>query len=131
MLVFTQFAIASDNYELQLFERVIPAIFKNKKIKVYVTPDVKNILKKSKKFIVVDSCDKDTILLMGKKFTNLPIECKNKPLFATNYRYYKRTPEAFGAFYWRKGRPQLRFKRDGFKAFHLDLPQGLQNYADN
>ena len=131
LLLFAQFATASDNYELQLFEKVIPAIFKSSKIKIYVTPNVKNILKKSNRFIIVDRCDETTTLLIGKKFTNLPIECQNKPLFATNYRYYKRASQAFGAFYWRKGRPQLRFKREILKEFHLDLPQGLEKYADN
>jgi hypothetical protein len=131
LLLFIQFALSSSDYELQLFEKVIPAIFKSNKIKIYVTADVKSILKKSSKFIIVDKCDNATVLLIGKKFTNLPIECQNKPLFATNYKYYKRTSQAFGAFYWRKGRPQLRFKTDTLKEFHLDLPQGLQKYADN
>ena len=90
-----------------------------------------NLLKKSDKFILANRCDEATTLLVGAKFDNLPMQCQDKPIFATSYRYYKKNLQVFGAFYWRKGRPQLRFKSDRLSKFNLDLPKELRKYEQN
>jgi len=68
--------------------------------------------------------------LVGRSFPELPAECQDKPLFSTSYRIYKNLEKSFGAFYWRKGRPQLRFKKEGLERYHLILPEILQRYEE-
>ncbi len=120
---------ASDNYELKLYDKLLPLIFIKTPIVVFVDKDTRELLKNSDKFKIVNSCDKNTMVLIGKNFHNLSYQCKNKPIFATSYRGFKNQKNSFGAFYWRKGRPQIRFKNDVLNRYNLNLPNSLKKYA--
>lgn len=129
ILVYTTLLNGSDKYELKLYEKVLPSIFTTTPIKVYVDKNTKELLKNSNKFEIMDSCDDATVLLIGKSFVNIDSQCQGKPMFSTSYRGFKNGTNSFGAFYWRKGRPQIRFKRDVLDKYNLFLPNSLQKYA--
>ncbi len=124
-----QILLANSSYELKLYEKVLPSIFTKLPIKVFVDKSTKKLLKDSDKFEIVSVCNDDVVLVIGKNFHNLSANCKEKPLFATSYRWYKNYKNSLGAFYWRKGRPQLRFKKDTFKRYNINLPEDLMRYA--
>jgi hypothetical protein len=130
VLLATLLAEAGNPYELKLYEKVLPMLFTQYPIRVYADETVRNTLLKSRKFVVVDRCDDSVAVLIGKSFPELPDICQDKPLFSTSYRTYKNMEESFGAFYWRKGRPQLRFKKERLEHFHLMLPETLQRYLE-
>jgi len=119
---------AEENYELKLYESIIPSIFNERPIKVYLDKDMSRLLKDSSKFEIVQYCNSSVTLLIGKNFKNLFDECKGKPVFSTSYRSFKNNDNSIGAFYWRKGRPQIRFKSDALKRYNLILPSKLQRY---
>ena len=123
------FLFANQKYELKLYETIFSSIFKHKDIKIYADEEDIKMLQESSKIEVVPTCTKETTLLLGKKFINLPDVCRNKPLFSTNYRDYKKMPNSFGVFYWRKGRPQIKFKKKALLLHHITLPKSLQKYA--
>jgi len=117
---------ANDNYELKLYEKIIPSIFKHK-VYVYVDKKSEELLKNSDKFLIVDNCNNADILI-GKYFDNLEDSCKNKPYFSTSYKSYKNNKNSFGAFYWRKGRPQIKFREEIIKKQNLTLPDSFSKY---
>ena len=129
MLFLFSFLNANDSLTLKLYEKVLTSVFHSQTIKVFADKSTKKILKNSDIFEVVDSCDKSVVVLVG-KFSNLMDTCKNKPIFSTNYRAFKHTPNSFGAYYWRKGRPQLKFKRETLDRYQLSLPLALEKYID-
>ena len=120
---------ASDNITLKLYEKVLTSIFHSQTIKVFVDEQSKEILKDSDILKIVDSCDKSVVVLVG-SFSTLTNSCENKPIFSTNYRAFKHTANSFGAYYWRKGRPQLKFKRETLDRYQLFLPVALERYID-
>ncbi len=124
-LILTTFAWSSDRYEKTLYEKIFPLIFHKKVVKIYTDKSNKDIFEKSKKIITVNSCERSDMVFGIVKAAN----CQNKPLFVTTYREFETNGNAIGAFYWRKGRPQLRFKEKSFKKFHLILPEILRKYA--
>jgi len=124
ILVNSVFA-SNEDYELKLYEKVIGSIFNQPIINIYSDEDLKKILKKSNKFVIVNNCNK-AVLMIGKKFKH---RCSNLPWFATNYKLYKSQQNIIGAFYWRKGRPQLKLKSVELDKFHLKLPKDLLKYA--
>ena len=128
LLVLFSLLDANDNLTLKLYEKVLTSIFHSQTIKVFVDSETRNILKDSNKFEIVDSCDKSVVVLVG-KFFNLSNTCGDKPIFSTDYRGFKNTPNSFGAYYWRKGRPQLRFKQKTLDKYHLSLPVALEKYV--
>ncbi len=128
IVIFVNSINANDNYELQLYEKVLPTIFRSSSIKVFTNDNVKNILKDSKKFIIVPKCQQADLLMISNK-SDLLVNCKNKPIFAMSYRCFNLSNNSFGAFYWRKGRPQIKFRLKIIKKFNLYLPQSLKRYA--
>jgi len=128
-IVGTIILFANDNYELKLYENILPAIFKTTPIKVYADKNIAKLLSKSKNFVITSICDQSVSLIIGKNFKNISYDCQDKPLFATSYRWYKNYKNSIGAFYWRKGRPQLKFKRKALNRFNIELPKELLKYA--
>jgi len=120
----------ADNYELKLYEKVLPLFFKSEPIAVYADDEVAKILKKSAKFHLVTSCEEDTVVIVGSAFEHLSPLCKKKPIFATSYRAYMHYKNSFGAFYWRKGRPQLKFKKEVLDGFGMHIPKDLVRYVE-
>ena len=118
----------SDNYELKLYEKVLPIIFNQTYLKVFADSDTKDIIKNSDIFQIINSC-KEADLLIGKHQKDFPTSCKEKPIFATTYRGFKSCDNSFGAFYWRKGRPQIKFKLEVIEKFNLNLSYSLKKYA--
>ena len=129
LILFCTYIYASDIYELKLYEKILSSVFIKTPIRIYADQDTKEILKNSSKFIIMNNCSSAVVVLVGKNFDDISRECTNKPIFATNYRTYKSLKNSFGAFYWRKGRPQLRFRQKAIDRLHLSLPDSLQKYV--
>jgi len=119
---------ANSTYEVKLYETVIPSIFIKYPINVYLDKNTQDLLKNSTKFKVLYHCDESVQLLIGENFDNLPEVCKDKPVFSTTYRSFKNNKNSFGAFYWRKGRPQIKFKTNILNKYKLILPNALKKY---
>ena len=128
LLLFNISLFADNDYELKFYEKVLPLIFNAKHLIVYSDSKTKDILKHSKVFLLTDDCNKAN-LLIGKKFDNIPNSCDGIPIFSTCYSGYKNMQNSFGAFYWRKGRPQLKFKKDKFQELNLHIPHSLEKYV--
>jgi len=108
----------SNEYEIELYKEVFNSLF-SKKVKVYSDREIAlNLVK--------DCLRADILLIYDIK--NIPKKCTNKPLFVTNYKDFLNT-KAIGAFYWRKGRPQLKFKIKTILKYNLNLPDALKEYA--
>ena len=119
----------ADIYTQRLYETILGSIFKERPIVVFATGDAKATLQKSKIFSIVTDCKESDVAILGNDF-NLEQKCKNVPIFTTTHRSYMYIADAFGAFYWRKGRPQIHFRKRGLKMFHLSLTHDLQRFID-
>lgn len=126
--IFSTLSFASyDNYELKLYEKILPMIL-TENLLIYADNNSKSIIEDSSILKTTLDCKKAT-LLIGKKFNNLDGKCKNKPIFSTSHRSFKKTTNSIGAFYWRKGRPQIKFNTSTMEKFNLMLPRSLKEFA--
>jgi len=132
IFLFILFAMSlyAQDYTLKLYEEILGALSKNFPIVVYADKQNSQILQKSKRFKVVHFCNADVEFLLGSYFKNLSNICKKKPLFATTHRAYTKNNNAFGAFYWTKGRPQIHFNKKTVERFHIRLPENLQRFEN-
>jgi len=128
-ILLSLFLVANDNYELKLYEKVIPILLNSKIINIYTDSNTKDTVKGSSIFYVKKNC-LYVDLIIGKKINNLDKSCENIPIFATTYKAYLSSPNAIGVFYYRKGRPQLKLNSKTIKKFKLNLPQSLEKYAE-
>jgi len=116
---------AGENYELKLYEKILPIIFQTDKLVVYVDSSSKEIFKNSNIFTITSDCDKATVVI-GK---NLKKSCPDKPFFATSHRSFENLENSFGVFYWRNGIPNIKFNSSNIIKFNLFLPQSLKKYS--
>ena len=105
--------------EIELFENLFSQMFKKTKVKVYTN---KYKFFNSKILYKVNSCKKADIVLG-------PLKC-DKPRFLLNYYNFKNDKKAIGAFYWRKGRPQLRLRKNNILRYHLHLSKEFSEYLE-
>jgi len=109
--------------KLELFEKLFTTLFHKPVIYVLTNnDDIKysssNVLK------VVKSCDKADIII-----GNIDTNC-TKPRFLLDYYQFKKDPEAIGAFYWRKGRPQLRLRKNVIEKYHLYISKDFEDFLE-
>ena len=104
--------------EVELFGNLFKVMFKKDNIKVYT----KNYQTLGVGLKVVNSC-KEADIVLGN------VKCANKPRFVLDYYSFKHNKEAIGGFYWRKGRPQIKFKKNVIKKYNLFLPKSLKRYV--
>ena len=104
----------------ELVDLLFPLIVQKRVIKVYTTPKFASLFNHSPFKLV--SCKNADIVF------NTESNC-TKPRFVLSYKEFKHNPNAFGAFYYRKGRPQLRFKRSLLLRYFHTLPQELREYS--
>ena len=104
--------------EVELFEKLFSEMFNKKEIKVYTKYKNFNskILKK------VTSC-KEADIVLGE------LNC-SKPKFVLSYADFKNDSKVIGAFYWRKGRPQLRLRKNNILNHHLYLSKDFSEYLE-
>ena len=105
----------------KLLDYIFPLVAHKSVVKIYTLPFYYQYFY-NYHFIIVKDCKKSDII-----FGN--IKCKNKPIFTLNYDFYKKTPNAFGVFYYRKGRPQLKLKKKVLKKFFKKIPNEIKGYV--
>jgi len=120
---------AKGDYEQKLYESILPKIFHKNNVQIFINNnEAKKILQTSNILTIVQKCT-DADILIGNSFKKEESSCQKKPSFALDYRAYKRSKNAIGAFYWRKGRPQITFNKDAFEYHKLTIPKSLQKYV--
>jgi hypothetical protein len=114
----------AENEEKYLFEKLFQILFNKKIIKIYTNKKDVQIIKNSSVLKIVKSCENADLIL------NIPDMNCSKPLFVLDYYVYKNHPEAIGAFYWRKGRPQLRLRKKQIIKYHLYITKDFKDFLE-
>ena len=107
------------NSEISLFENLFGVMFKKTTIKVYTT----KYKQLSGNLKIVNSCEKADIVLGD-------VKCPNKPQSVLDYDSFKQDKNAIGGFYWRKGRPQLRLRKNNLLKYKLFVSKEFKEYLN-
>jgi hypothetical protein len=109
--------------KIELFEKLFTSLF-NKPV-VYVLTNNEDLKYSTSRVIkIVNQCD-TADLIVG----NIDKNC-SKPRFLLDYYQFKKDPNAIGAFYWRKGRPQLRLRKKIIKKYHLHVSKDFEDFLE-
>ncbi|WP_456384302.1 hypothetical protein [Persephonella sp.] len=104
-------------------------IGKKDRIKVYLTDNMKYIIKYSKIFIPVQECDRAEIIIAGEDLETG--NCRGKLMIVTRYYLIHKYTNAVAAFYWHKGRPNIIFISERLKHFKISIPKKYNKYIDS
>jgi len=124
IFIFISEVLLANSYEIKLYEMLFTKLFEKQKINLFVDKNQKEF-KNSKVLKIVNTCKKADLVLLY-DINNL--KCKNKPIFVTSYIDFI-SSNAIGAFYWRKGRPQLILNKTMILSYHLHLDKSLLKYV--
>ena len=126
---FTTLFASEINTASKIMEKISSALIQKSEISIF-TNDSKNIkiLESSKKLKNVLSCEESDLVLTKTKINSF---CKKKVLvFATNYLAFVKSPDAIGAFFYQKGRPNIIFREENLKKHNIILPKEFEKYIE-
>ena len=110
--------------ESKIIKLIFTSLFEKSNVSVYVTDLKKSNVIKEAGFLSVEFCKEADIVYR----TNMLQECKNKPLFTDSYQSFQNEENAIGAFYWKKGRPNILFLQSRVQKFRLKMAKNLEKY---
>jgi hypothetical protein len=122
---------------LKMYHKLLFSLSPKAIVSVYVDDDeYRKIFSFSKRIQLINEPENADIALITNEmaFRKVLGERRNmqigkKPiLFATDYRFLKRSDDIIGAFYWRKGRSQLLFIKDRLDRHHIVLPREYKDF---
>lgn len=125
LIIFSISLYANSSYELKLYDKVFTSLFEKEKINIYTTKKYKSIFKYHYRFNIVSDCNEADLI-----FSNIDSNCTKKPIFVKDYKSFKETKNVIGAFYYRKGRPQLKLNKKNIKKFNLNIDNYLKDYVE-
>jgi len=133
ILLLTFSSIASDSsldLQVKILEKVLNEISINKKKIIW--SDNKSICKAIEKNRLIQTtpeCKYATILILQDK-KNLPKECYECVLFVLDYELLSKMPNSFGAFFWKKGRPNIVILKSRLKSLFIKASSDLDPYLE-
>lgn len=122
---------SKDAIRAQIIEKIISNISINEVITVW--SDNKELIaafKKSNHIITTDNCDKANIIVVEDAKNIRNKDCKSKPVFVLNYSLLKDVPESFGAFFWKKGRPNIVLIKPRTLSHGIIVAKELEAYVE-
>lgn len=125
---------ASENKDViraQIIEKILSNIYINEVITVW--SDNKELIaefKKNSNLTTTVNCEKATIIVIENKETIKHDACKNKPIFVLNYNLLKDIPNSFGAFFWKKGRPNIVIIEPRTASQNIKVSKELNAYIE-
>ena len=131
IIVFTLFVHADQHgiaYQQKLYDSLFHQLFAKSTINVYTDTINESLFLEENHFFVVSKCeDADIVFLSSDSQLQ---SCSNKPIFVTNYDEFKHRKNVIGAFYYRKGRPQLKLNQHYLDHFKLSINTSLTKYIE-
>ena len=118
LIIFIGIQLFASNSETELFNKLFTILFQKNSVNIYT----KKYSFLSNNLKIVNSCKKADLVL-GE------LNC-SKPKFLLNYYHFKKNKNAIGAFYWRKGRPQLKLRKQILQKYNLFISKNFEDYLE-
>jgi len=115
-----------DRIEYKIIQKIAHALTSKKTISIYT--DVPKYLKHKKidGITFTNNCQHADIALL-RHFSQ---SCTTKPVIVLDYMLLKKQPNALGAFYWQKGRPNITFLEKHLQRNHIKLPKEFDIFIE-
>jgi len=105
----------------ELLHALFPLLVHKTPVKVYTVPEYYYLFDDNTTFLLVRECNQSDLVFGD-------INC-SKPVFGLSYEFYRTYPNVIGAFYYRKGRPQLIIKLKSYTKHFGPLSSKLKRFV--
>jgi len=122
------FSLFANIQEAQILQYIIKNINQNSFQKIWSDDEkIKHSFQELGYDVVKNATNAD-LLIIKKKLPSSKIKGK---IFVLKYNLLNTIPKSFGAFFWKKGRPNIVFITPRVKKEHLRLSKELQEYEED
>ncbi len=129
-VVFVGASPTSDALKARILNTIISGVEHTKVLKIWSdNKKITEALYNMKKYKIVLTCKEADIIILEKK-ENLSSLCLNRNIFVLNYNLLTEIPQSFGAFFWKKGRPNIVFIESRLEKRGLHLSNKLTPYIE-
>ena len=122
---------ASAALRLEIIKSIVLGIDNYQSMPLYSDDkELMSFLSNEKKINIAKNCKNSKLVILS-NIDHLPKNYKNKYIFVLDYDLLYEIPESFGAFYWKKGRPNIIFIRPRLLKSSLNLIDDLKPYIED
>jgi len=119
-----------ENLKIKILKKIVSGIHNSDSMKLW--SDDYHILKAFSDddvYHVTMKCESADIIILKEK-ENLPSYCVHQHIFVLSYKLLNDIPKSFGAFFWKKGRPNIVFIEPRVKENSLELSIEMKPYVE-
>jgi hypothetical protein len=126
-LILNLFANSSE-IEVKIYENILSNFNTNSKIKVYSdNKNISNIIKMYSNKLEISNKIDAKFYILSSKIDSLS---SDKIVIVTSYNLLKDMKNSIGAFYWKKGRPNILFIQERLENKNLILNSSYNKYIE-
>ncbi|MCK9490844.1 MAG: hypothetical protein M0Q24_02045 [Sulfurimonas sp.] len=133
ILLLSLSSFASDsslNLQVKILEKIISEISINKEKIIWSdNKEISKAIENHKLLQTTPNCKKATIMILQDK-NNLPKECSHCAIFVLDYALLSQVQKSFGAFFWKKGRPNIVILKSRLKSLLIQASSDLDPYLE-
>ena len=131
------FVVSSGPQELEakILEKLFTDMVRSERVMVFILGEKreyykKNLKRYAERIVIVSSCEKAEIVFVAGELGELPEDCRKKTLFSTKREHLFRWYNCVGAFYWKKGRPNLLLIEERLRDMNIELPRDYRKFIE-
>ncbi len=119
-----------EHHRANILEKVFSQISINENLKIWCDDNsLMSQLKDHNRLQIVDDCLSANLILLNNQ-GNLSQSCENKHIFALKYDILSDIPSSFGAFFWKKGRPNIVIIKPRLESQSIKISKRLEEYLE-
>ncbi len=130
-ILFTVLLNASNDVSTKIVATLLEQLAGNKYTVWLDTQTKKNVITINEKHLHTRKHCKDASILLLYSNTSIDNKCKNKIIFVLDYALLHKYRNAVGAFYWKKGRPNIVFIRPRLEKHKIKLNKSYDKYIED
>jgi len=120
----------NNSLKIQILENICSGIKNIKAMPIYSDDiEIQKAFKNVHRFNVVENFNDAKLIILSKNVDKIK-KFPKKHIFVLNYDLLETIPNSFGAFFWKKGRPNIVFIKPRLKEQLLKLSSELEPYIE-
>lgn len=124
-------AYQDEEMAVKVLEKIFASIDIGQELKIYSNDKgIESEFAKRKRFSVVSRCENASLLVLTDE-VELDKGCKNRATFVMSYELLRKNKQSFGAFFWKKGRPNIILLKPRMESQNISTSSALEGYVED
>lgn len=123
-------AYQDEEMAVKVLEKVFANLEIGETIKIYSNDKgIESEFAKRKQFAIAPRCENASLLVLTDE-VELDKSCKSKATFVMSYELLRKNKQSFGAFFWKKGRPNIILLKPRMQSQNISSSSALEGFVE-